>query len=105
MVNIVCPDCGKNIGAVEESESGLVVKARVRDFPTKQQLGAPQVQELKAKVGHVPSTKHFVTVPLAPTGPPTAFECPKHGYFEVPDADLRNAAHRKSKRLPAHRRL
>ncbi len=108
LVAVMCPDCrSQNIGTVEESERGVVVKARVRDFPMKQLLGVPEVRERKAKLGNVLSTRHFVTVPLAPTGPPTSFECPKHGYFELPGADLRDAALRarakgKRVRLPAH---
>jgi hypothetical protein len=111
LVAVLCPDCGQNIGSVEETERGLVVKARIRDFPMKQLFGVPELREHKAKTGRrIRPTPRFVTLPLAPTGPPTAFECPKpkHGYFELPDADLRDAAlraraERKRIRLPAHR--
>jgi hypothetical protein len=107
MVNIVCPDCGRRIGNVEESEGGLVAKARVGSSPRKEVLGAPAVREHKANVGHIPSTDNWVTVPAV--GPiPVAFICPEHGYFELPDAELRDAVSRartghKRIRLPAQR--
>jgi hypothetical protein len=98
LISITCPDChGRSIGSVEESKrEGLVVKARVRGLPPTQLLRLPEVREHKARFGHVPDTRHFVTVPVqlgdAPTTDvPVAFECPRHGYFELPVEALRNA--------------
>jgi hypothetical protein len=112
MVNVVCPDCGKKVGDIEEVERGPALSFRSEQpaedgwpdvFPNKR--GLLPFSEQKAAQGHIPPLVSWGNLLLGDVPDDTCFdfECPDHRCFVLTAAEVRKAAHGKSKRLPAHR--